>query len=297
MYPGYHFLLFPPFPRNNNVFVAMSFDDAFQERWRSILKPAIEEVGLEPYRIDAGKISNSIMHEILDGIGQAKLFLADISSVAHIRNGNVMYEVGIAHATRLPEEVILFRNDHDSLPFDVQGININSYDPYTNPTVAKGAVKQALREAMAEVNLGKNRAVERAIQSLDAGTYYTLFFLLASMEEKKEYKGKDFLPKGVSYYSTITRLQELGLISTKFLSMEEIGEVMGESDEVPEEIAQYSLTYFGKVVFIKILKSQADFRWLNTDEFPSQRRKFLKEKTQSLVLSEDEVLRLFLYSD
>lgn len=122
---------------------------------KTILKPAIVEVGLEANWVDAAQMSNSIMHQILKGIGQANLFLGEISSVAHVRNGNVMYEVGIAHATRLPEEVILFRADSDPLPFDVQGINVNSYDPYGNHAEANRIVKQGLKEAMNEVNLGK----------------------------------------------------------------------------------------------------------------------------------------------
>ena len=62
--------------------------------------------------------------KVLNGVTDARLILCDISSVAKVagnpfRNGNVMYEVGIAHACRLPEEVLLFRSDRDDLLFDV----------------------------------------------------------------------------------------------------------------------------------------------------------------------------------
>ena len=64
MYPLNLFTLFPPFPRNDRVFVAMSFDKAFQKRWEEVIKPAISSVKidgifLEPHRIDMRKVSDS----------------------------------------------------------------------------------------------------------------------------------------------------------------------------------------------------------------------------------------------
>ena len=44
MFPNHYFGLFPPFPRNNRVFVAMSFDEQFKDRWQNVLVPAITSV-------------------------------------------------------------------------------------------------------------------------------------------------------------------------------------------------------------------------------------------------------------
>ncbi len=35
MYPSEYYLLYPPFPRRDQVFVAMSFSSAFKEGWRT----------------------------------------------------------------------------------------------------------------------------------------------------------------------------------------------------------------------------------------------------------------------
>ncbi len=74
--------------------------------------------------------SDSILTEILDGIGRCRAFLADISLIGEIentpiRNANVLYEVGLAHAVRLPQEVLLFRSDDRPLMFDMANIRVN----------------------------------------------------------------------------------------------------------------------------------------------------------------------------
>ena len=109
----------------------------FNKRWELVIAPAIKTVErndlpLEPHRVDVKRVSDSILTEILNGVSNSLVIFADVSSFGEvedkpIRNGNVMYEVGLAHATRLPEEVILFRSDSDELLFDVANVRINRY--------------------------------------------------------------------------------------------------------------------------------------------------------------------------
>src|SRR5262245_4473198 len=110
MYPHTYFDLYPPFPHEPRVFVAMSFEDRFAPHYRDVLEPAIRSVRmdgkpLEPHRVDSRQIGDSILTEILQGIAHDVLFLADITTVGHlggqpVRNANVMYELGVAHAVR-----------------------------------------------------------------------------------------------------------------------------------------------------------------------------------------------------
>ena len=184
MYPLNLFSLFPPFPRENKVFVAMSFDKRFGKRWAEAISPGVRNVqfhgaALEPYRVDAAKVSDSILTEILNGISNCRLFFADITTIGEVsrsptRNANVMYEIGIAHAVRLAEEVILFRSDNDPLLFDVANIRINKYDPDATPEVARQQVSDALRSALEEIDLQKHLAVKRAADSLDGSGFLTL---------------------------------------------------------------------------------------------------------------------------
>src|SRR5512142_302622 len=113
MYPAHFFDLFPPFPRDDRVFVAMSFDPLLEPRWASVIEPGVSDAGLKAYRVNASKISDSIVTEIEQGSANARLVLADVSLVGSTRNANVLYEVGLAHAVRQPQEVLLFRSDSE----------------------------------------------------------------------------------------------------------------------------------------------------------------------------------------
>ena len=116
MYPSHFLQLFPAFPRSRRVFVAMSFDERFRPRWEDVVAPGIRAVEingapLEPFRVDARHVSDSILTEILESIAGARLIFGDITTIGvldsvPVRTANVMYELGIAHACRLPEEVL-----------------------------------------------------------------------------------------------------------------------------------------------------------------------------------------------
>jgi hypothetical protein len=179
MYPRDYFALFPVVPRKPRVFVAKSFAPAFEPRFREVIKPAIEST---PYKgthlqvniVNARVVGDSILTEILDGIANDVLIFADVSTVGYLppgnlpaRNANVMYEVGIAHAVRRPEEVILFRSDTDALSFDIANVRINSYSPDSAPDAARAQVSAALAAALKEFELTKSRAVDAAVAQLD----------------------------------------------------------------------------------------------------------------------------------
>ena len=139
MFPKQYLDLFPAFPRSNTVFVAMPFGGQFDDRWTNIIDPAVRSVSrdgarMEPIRVDTRRVGESVITEILDGISAATIVMAEVTTVAEIngeafRNANVLYEVGIAQAVRLPTEILLFRSDSDPLLFDISNIRVNRYDP------------------------------------------------------------------------------------------------------------------------------------------------------------------------
>jgi hypothetical protein len=116
------------------IFVAMSFDERYNQRFEDVIAPAvrgtsINGAALQPYRVDLSKTGDSILADIIDGIAHCQMVLADVSSVGKdsvtgqaYRNANVMYEVGLALACRQPTEVLLLRDDHDKFLFDVSTI-------------------------------------------------------------------------------------------------------------------------------------------------------------------------------
>jgi hypothetical protein len=257
MFPRNYFGLFPPFPRDNKVFVAMSFDDRFLPRWENVILPAIRNVAvndapLEPDRVDARRIGDSILTEILGGVTNDRLILADVTTLGHvdgrpIRNGNVMYEIGLAHSVRLPEEVLIFRSDSDHLLFDVANVRVNSYDPDGDPAGARSQVSDAIIESLKELDLKRNLAVKSAAQSLD----FTGWWVLSTAATNN----------GVHHFQTktvgqalgnaannaaIVRLLEFGALETDYAKL--TPELVKQPDGSAEHLLKYKATAFGKAI-------------------------------------------------
>lgn len=227
MYPKHFFDQFPPFPRSHRVFVAMSFDPRLDSRWRTVIVPAVAEVSVDgtslaAHRVDARSVSDSILTEILSGIGSALLILGDVTSFDNLngvtlRNSNVFYEIGIAHSMRLPEEVLLFRSDDGSLLFDVASIRVNRYDPDGDPAKARVHVRDAVSEAIREINLTRSLIVENCACRLDSQAWMAL--MLAQKDGHLLHPVVRTLGQTISgraREAAITRLLELGLIETDY---------------------------------------------------------------------------------
>ena len=264
MYPHHYLSLFPPFPREPKVFVAMSFDSHFDSRWDKVIAPTVRSVQLEPIRVDTRKVSDSILTEILDGIAHCSLVLADITTIGKldktetaVRNGNVMYEVGIAHSCRLPEEVLIFRSDDDALPFDVTNVRVNKYNPDNDPEEAKSSVLSAIKSALREIDLRRHLATKAATKSLDHISWRILdqAFTDGEVRPFPVRKVGDAL-SNTPRNAAIARLLELGLLETDLetRSKEIIrGDVAMGAVPMDEDVFLYKLTPFGKSVRERLL--------------------------------------------
>ncbi len=296
MYPQNFFSLFPPFPRNNKVFVAMSFDKKFDSRWENVIAPIIREVqingvSLNPYRVDVSRISDSILTDILEGIRSSLLILADITAIGNIdgkpvRNGNVMYEIGIAQAIRLPEEVVLFRSDKDEILFDLANIRedfdlplflshslytlgvysdvfggfskssrVNFYDPDRDPIKASTILGKSLIGALSEIDHKKSLAVKHAAESLDFDCWQLLIQAGASptktVDQPVIRTMRDVMSK-TRVLMAISRLLELGLLTAQFIELTKTTLESLDLDAQAEKILKYRITPFGEAVVEQI---------------------------------------------
>lgn len=269
MYPANFFGLFPPFPRDNKVFVAMSFDRQFDDRWKNVLEPAINNVlindgRLEAVRVDTRRIGDSVITEILDGISRHLMVVADVTTIGHlpvtddarnprpIRNANVMYEVGLAHAKRLPEEILMFRSDGDELSFDISNIRVNHYDPDNDPEKAKKLVCESIISSLQELDLKRHLAVGQAADSLD----HTAWWVLARAQSDPGISHpiirtmRDALESN-DHLRAITRLLELGAIKAELPKM--TPELMDKfGDTKSEEVFMYKSTKFGVAILEEV---------------------------------------------
>lgn len=214
VYPARYLALFPTFPSLPQAFVAMSFDPSFQSRWESTLKPGIEAAGLKALRIDANFVSDSILTEILDGISRSKLVIVDITTMpGGFRNANVMYELGIAHATRLPEEVIILRSDADPLPFDTSQFRVLTLPSTEDESAGRDFVTAACIGATDAIEDARRISVREVGASLSAMDFEGLLDAMADggfRHPKLTTVGQ--LVGGTEKASAISRLLQLGLI-------------------------------------------------------------------------------------
>ncbi|MFH1023777.1 MAG: hypothetical protein V1809_10375 [Planctomycetota bacterium] len=233
------------------VFVAMSFDDRYLPRYRDIIAPAIQSVlvdgkALEPYRVDNSKTGDSIITDIEEGIAHSQMVVADVSSVGKdsvtghpYRNGNVMYEVGIALACRQSSEVLLIRDDEDKFLFDVSTTPHLRLD-FTKVEQARQRLHEELVARMKERDFMNDARVHRAIASL-------------GVEEMMALKAIADMPPNTGYGRAHKGTVDFfGMASIPRLLDKQLIEVRGEFEEGGEPV--YFPTPLGSVV-AKLVKT------------------------------------------
>ena len=272
MYPATFFGLFPPFQRTDRVFVAMSFDARFDDRWAQILEPAITNITIEgreltAHRVDLSRRGDSVLTEILEEIARCRVLVADITTIAivqnrSIRNANVMYEVGLAHAVRLPEEVVLLRSDDDPLPFDVANVRVHTYNP-EQQSEAREYVTELIIDALRSIEVAKSQAVQHTCETLDFESWDILYEIaargnLSHPSRKDVIEGMGIWRAGARI-AAIQRLLELGAIETDYqqITLRHIG---GDSELPKQDLFHYRMTPFGNALLQITLKRINIFR-------------------------------------
>lgn len=90
--------------------------------YRLLIKPVVEEKGLQCLRADEMIITGSIDVPMYLELLQADVVIADISTA----NPNALYELGVRHALR-PRTTIVISENKMPYPFDLNHIKITSY--------------------------------------------------------------------------------------------------------------------------------------------------------------------------
>jgi len=217
----------------------MSFDERFRARWENVISPGIIDAGLEALRVDASRIGDSILTEILNGIRTSRLIFADISAdEGGVRNGNVMYEVGIAHAVRNPQEVVLFRSDGERLLFDLANIRVNRYEPDTDSQMARRRVTEAVSEALREIDLTRNLAVQRAAESLDPDGLILVAEAASGVIRPPESHTMKDVMNNIGTMISLPRLLDLGLIASVYTENEMLFRITPLGSAVSDEVGR-----------------------------------------------------------
>jgi hypothetical protein len=103
------------------AFVLMPFDPEFDAIFNNLIRPALEEVGYDVKRADNIVDQQNILKDIVRGIAEADLVVADLTSL----NANVFYEVGISHTMQKP--TVLLTQSGEDIPFDLKSYRVIAY--------------------------------------------------------------------------------------------------------------------------------------------------------------------------
>jgi hypothetical protein len=134
--------------------VVMPFANDFDEIYHSVFVPACRTQQVECRRVDERAIPGSITGDIVNGIMDADLVLADLTG----QNANVFYELGIAHA--LNKHVITVCQSVDDVPFDLRSYRVLTY----SKTFAGAArLREDLERVIAEL-LATNHPPSNPVQ-------------------------------------------------------------------------------------------------------------------------------------
>jgi hypothetical protein len=183
-------------------FVVMPFGEPFDDYYQKHLKPTVESLDIQVERADEVFGSRPIINDIIESIIDCDFILADVS----LKNPNVNYELGIAHALKKP--VIIISQKVDDIPFDYRHIRAIIYD--NEKTNWENKLKTSLK-----------KTIEKLLTS-PPETY-----LFDSLEK---------------YYSKITSAQLLG-VSKAFYTRQNMNTHISELWKKP--IAELDIIAFG----------------------------------------------------
>jgi len=128
---------------NNNAFILMPFSEPLNEVYEFLIKGALIEAGYKVSRADDIKSQSNILEDIISGIMQSSLIVADLTD----SNANVYYELGIAHA--LQKKVVLITQEIEELPFDLRSYRVIPYSThFSKMNEAKDTLKELAKEAL-----------------------------------------------------------------------------------------------------------------------------------------------------
>ena len=98
----------------------MWFDDEMDAAYERSIKPAIEEAGYKPVRIDRELEVDKIDDAIIAHIRKSRFLVADFTYGEKGPRGGVYYEAGFAHGLNIPVIFTCRRDMVDELHFDTR---------------------------------------------------------------------------------------------------------------------------------------------------------------------------------
>jgi len=161
--------------------------------YHRLIKTAVESIGMECERCDEIIDTGSIHFKMFHSIFESDVAIVDITAL----NPNVFYELGVRHALNKHVTLVIRRNVPMPPPFNINGLNVVSYDIDT-----KGKLEASRQKIREHVEIGMEK------QSVDSLVHLSLDNL------KVERKPKPIDKKQVISFSIVgSSGQEVGIIT------------------------------------------------------------------------------------
>jgi len=134
-----------------NCLVLMPFDSKYLEVYELVYKPVCLSNAINCYRIDEIAKPGSITRDIVEGIIDADVIIADLTS----KNSNVFYELGISHSTG--NKTIMTCQKGENLPFDIANYRVIFYEQSIQGAKELSEIlNKAIHELLATLNQTNN---------------------------------------------------------------------------------------------------------------------------------------------
>ncbi|MDB5003033.1 MAG: hypothetical protein JWQ34_1258 [Mucilaginibacter sp.] len=162
----------------------------------SVIEPVLREFGFDAIPAYKMADSGSINRQVLKSIISNELVIANLTGL----NPNVMYELAVRHAVRLP--VIIMAEDDTKLPFD---INDQRTIFYSDTLLGSEIAKPSLRAAIEAVLRSKEEPVDNPIYQV-----YEEISVIKSSKGKEQSIDEYLLKRFDRLENAITRLSNNG---------------------------------------------------------------------------------------
>jgi hypothetical protein len=119
-----------------------------------------------------------------------------------------MWELGIAHTIRLPDEVLVFRSDDEASLFDLTQFRAFPYEPDDDPVEAKRRLVTLARDRLRSLDQSRSDYLRRCVESLDPGAVHAIM----NIDLKEEYF---MMPLNPQNQLMAIRLFDLGILKSR----------------------------------------------------------------------------------
>lgn len=141
--------------QRKKCFVLMSFATQYLEVYSNVYKPVCDALEIDCWRVDEISRPGSITKDIIEGIVEADILIADLTS----KNPNVFYELGIAHS--VGNKTIMTAQDIADVPFDIANYRVILYkQTITGAEELSQRLTSAISELLTALDRTNNPAQE-----------------------------------------------------------------------------------------------------------------------------------------